>query len=220
MSPVTSSRSVPSPDPAAAAPFDSAEPTEQAEQVVLLDDTGLPVGAAGKTAVHGPDTPLHLAFSCYPTDSDGRVLMSRRALGKQTWPGVWTNGFCGHPAPGEAVEDAIHRRAREELGFAVTDIRPLLPDFRYRAVDAGGVVENEFCPVFTATVVGEPAPAADEVAEVAWARWDDLVAAVRATPFALSPWAVLQVTALADAGWRPGAPAPAPDSGTPSNPGR
>ncbi len=101
--------------------------------------------------------------------------------------------------------DAVHRRAKDELGLDVGDVRPLLPDFRYRAVDPSGVVENEICPVFSARTSGTPAPAADEVAEYTWADWDDLVATVRSAPWALSPWSVMQVTALVGAGWRPGA---------------
>ncbi|PID52987.1 MAG: isopentenyl-diphosphate delta-isomerase, partial [Micrococcales bacterium] len=141
------------------------------EQVVLLGADGKPSGVADKTQVHGADTPLHLAFSVYIFDDRDRVLMTRRALSKPTWPGVWTNSCCGHPAPEEAIEDAVRRRVKHELGFELTDVHSLLPDFGYRAVDDSGVVENEFCPVFWARVPGvapEPKLNADEVATWAW----------------------------------------------------
>ena len=109
------------------------------EQVVLLDPDGTPVGSMDKTRVHGTDTPLHLAFSCYGFDRDGRMLLTRRSLGKQTWPGVWTNTCCGHPSPGEDLESAIRRRLRSELGVEPTSLRPVLPGFRYRAVAPDGV---------------------------------------------------------------------------------
>ncbi|WP_127126986.1 isopentenyl-diphosphate Delta-isomerase [Georgenia sp. SYP-B2076] len=164
-----------------------------AEEVVLLDDHGRPVGTADKAAVHTAATPLHLAFSCHVFDSAGRVLVTRRALTKLTWPGVWTNSFCGHPAPGEASEDAVRRRGRFELRIDVGEPAVVLPDFRYRAVDASGIVENEVCPVYTAWFDGDPAPGADEVAEHRWVAPADLLAAVTAAPWAFSPWLVLQL---------------------------
>lgn len=158
------------------------------ELVVLLADDGTPTGTAPKATVHDTDTPLHLAFSCFLHNDAGEVLMTRRALSKRTWPGVWTNSFCGHPGPEEPFAQAIERRARQELGCAITDITEVLPDFRYRAVDASGVVENEICPVFTARLVGEVRPSTVEVAEFAWIAPADLGRALAAAPFAFSPW--------------------------------
>src|SRR5437868_2928196 len=89
------------------------------EDVVLLDDEGRPCGRAPKAEVHHRNTPLHLAFSCWLLDADGRTLLTRRSAAKRTWPGIWTNSFCGHPAPGEEVEAAVHRRARDELGARI-----------------------------------------------------------------------------------------------------
>ncbi|MDV8002443.1 isopentenyl-diphosphate Delta-isomerase [Rhodococcus sp. IEGM 1408] len=168
-----------------------------AELVVLLDETGRPTGTADKATVHTTDTPLHLAFSCHILDDEGRVLLTRRALDKLTWAGVWTNSVCGHPGPGEDPTEAIVRRAEQELGTRVDGIEPAVPDFRYRAVDDSGIVENEICPVFTARIRADLAPRADEVCAHYWARPEDVRAAVDAAPFAFSPWLVAQVPRMA-----------------------
>ncbi len=166
------------------------------EQVVLVDAAGEPIGVADKVAVHTTDTALHLAFSCHVYNADGLVLVTRRALGKLTWPGVWTNSFCGHPAPGEALPDAIVRRGLFELGITLRDVEVVLPDFRYRAVDASGIVENEVCPVFRAVTHDEVAPNPDEVAEFAWVPPESLHAAAIAAPYAFSPWLGWQLEQL------------------------
>ncbi|MBO9555669.1 isopentenyl-diphosphate Delta-isomerase [Cellulomonas sp.] len=174
--------------------------TAHDDLVVLLDEHGHPCGTAPRPTVHTTATPLHLAFSCYLFSPAGRLLVTRRALTKATWPGVWTNSFCGHPRPGEHMTDAIARHARRELGIAVDGLEELLPDFRYRATDAGGVVENEICPVWFATTDEQVTPSPDEVAEVRWVETVDLGRAVAATPWAFSPWMVEQVRRLAEIG--------------------
>ncbi|GEK16742.1 isopentenyl-diphosphate Delta-isomerase [Cellulomonas persica] len=166
--------------------------------VVLLDDAGRPTGHAPRETVHDAHTPLHLAFSCYVLDDEHRVLMTRRALSKRTWPGVWTNSFCGHPRPGEAPEDAVRRRARDELGLELDELSLLLPRFRYRAEDASGIVENEVCPVWFARAASPISPSPLEVMDHAWVDVTDLGRAIASTPWAFSPWSVLQVSELAD----------------------
>ena len=173
--------------------------THDVELVVLADEHGEATGTAPKATIHTADTPLHLAFSCWLLDAQGRLLMTRRALSKKTWPGVWTNSFCGPPGPGETNEDAVARRSVEELGFApgvVTDITVVVPEFRYRAVDSSGIVENEFCPVFVARLRegAQPAPREDEIDSLAWVDPRDLIAAADAAPFAFSPWLVEELS--------------------------
>jgi isopentenyl-diphosphate delta-isomerase len=169
------------------------------ERVVLLDDAGRSIGSALKSDVHHSTTPLHLAFSCYLFDDVGRVLLTRRALGKRTFPGIWTNSCCGHPAPGEPMGDAVRRRVRQEVGVDIAELRCVLPDFRYHAVAADGVVENEVCPVFCGRAVGPVRPAPDEVMDWAWVPWEQLRMAA-GLPWAISPWAAEQVPLLDAAG--------------------
>ncbi len=171
-------------------------PTPTTELVVLLDDDGQHLGSASKHEVHREDTPLHLAFSCYVFDTDGRLLVTRRALGKRTWPGVWSNSCCGHPAPGEDGPDAVHRRVWQELGITLENLRTRLPDFRYRATDVTGTVENELCPVYTAVTRDRPRVAPDEIADWAWSEWDEFVRIAERAPWLISPWAAQQAPLL------------------------
>lgn len=178
------------------------QPTDVEELVVLLDEQATPIGTRAKAEVHNRQTPLHLAFSLYLFDADDRLLLTRRALGKRTWPGVWTNTCCGHPQPGEQSEDAVRRRVGQELGMELSDLTCVLPDFAYTAVDASGVMENEVCPVFCARTVHpgtDPLANPVEVMDWKWGAWRDIVSSVAATPYVFSPWAVLQVTELAAA---------------------
>ena len=166
------------------------------ESVVLLDDGGHAVGSMDKRAAHHQETPLHLAFSCYVFDRAGRVLVTRRALHKSTFPGEWTNSCCGHPAPGEPIEDAVRRRVLQELGITLDDVRLLLPRFRYHAVMTGGVAENEMCPVYVATTSQLIRPDTDEVAEASWEPWPEFRSAVLDGSRAVSVWCREQVALL------------------------
>ncbi len=170
-----------------------------AELVVLLDSGGRAVGSTAKASVHHGDTPLHLAFSCYVVDGQGRVLVTRRALGKTTFPGLWTNSLCGHPMPGESIVKAVLRRADEELGLrlAPRQVDLVLPEFGYWA-QMDGVVEHEMCPVLLAQVDGESrlCPDADEVEDTAWMPWQKFVDAVLGGKPGWSPWCREQVQQL------------------------
>ncbi|MDQ1618463.1 MAG: isopentenyl-diphosphate Delta-isomerase [Actinomycetota bacterium] len=183
----------------------TAAPPFGEEWVVLLDVQGRPIGSAPKAEVHHGNTPLHLAFSCWVVDERGRTLLTQRSAAKRTWPGAWTNSFCGHPAPGERIEDAVHRRARDELGTTVTEPVTVLPDFRYRAVMDDGTVENEICPVHVARLLYRPDPNPAEVGDLRWVSYAELPAAVADDSSSYSPWMREQLDALLAVGWTPSA---------------
>ena len=166
------------------------------EEVVLLDAFGRPSGTLRKSAVHHARTPLHLAFSCHVVAPDGRVLLTRRAATKPTWPSTWSNACCGHPQPGETLRQAVARRLGDELSLAPRRLGLAIPDFAYRAAMDGGTVEHELCPVVVAEVDGDAVPDPGEVDGVEWTTWEALRRRADERPESLSPWAVAQVAQL------------------------
>ncbi|HHQ4050832.1 TPA: isopentenyl-diphosphate Delta-isomerase [Citrobacter freundii] len=166
----------------------------QTEHVILLNVKGIPSGTLEKYTAHTADTPLHLAFSCWLFNREGQLLVTRRALSKKAWPGVWTNSVCGHPQQEESNEEAVIRRCRFELGVEITPPESIYPDFHYRATDPNGIVENEVCPVFAARITSELLPNSDEVMDYQWCNLSCVLRGIDATPWAFSPWMVMQAT--------------------------
>lgn len=175
-----------------------------AEFVVLLDRHARPIGRECKSAVHHEATPLHLAFSVFLFDDRGRALFQQRALNKVTWPGVWSNTCCGHPAPDESLIDAAHRRLHHELGIEPIELTVALPDFRYRA-RWGSIWENEVCPVLVGRFDGSVRLNPTEVAAVRWINWSDFAATCvneQPSEFAtFSPWSRLEARQLPPQPW-------------------
>jgi isopentenyl-diphosphate delta-isomerase len=190
------------------------------EHVVLVDPAGHALGTAPKTSVHGRETPLHLAFSSYVFDREGRVLLTKRADHKITWPSVWTNSCCGHPLPGEPVDRAVLRRLSYELGLAAGRADLMLPAFSYRAEMANGIVEHELCPVYRVTVDSAVTPNPDEVAETRWMPWKEFAEGAQNGLLAISPWCREQVPLLAELGsdpltWQPASTGDLPPAARP-----
>lgn len=163
------------------------------EQVVLLDENLEACGTMDKALVHTANTPLHLAFSCYIFNAKNELLVTRRALGKKAWPGIWTNSVCGHPMPGESIEDAVKRRCFYEMGLVISVIDLIDPHFSYRATDASGIVENEHCPVFFGYMAEMPEANLQEVMDYFWAPVDQIITGITAVPEVFSPWMVAQL---------------------------
>jgi len=190
----------------------SANPTAPSaprhEHVVLVDAENRPIGTAPKETVHHSSTPLHRGFSVFlfdRTDGEERLLLQQRSSTKRTWPLVWSNSCCGHPALGESVLEAAQRRIAQELGVVAERLEVLLPDYRYRA-ERDGIVENEFCPVLAGSLRCEPVVDRSEVEAVRWIGWRDFLEEIAAQRGDYSPWCVEEAKLLertaAFAEWR------------------
>ncbi len=164
------------------------------EDVILVDPTDREIGLAEKLEAHRQGA-LHRAFSVMVWDSNGRLLLQRRQIGKYHSGGLWTNSCCGHPRPGEPVAEAASRRLYEEMRVACT-LAPL-GHLTYRAELGAGLIEHEFVHIFRGSYDGPVAPDPIECDGYSWSTPEVIRRQIRAVPECFSAWFVKYV----EAGW-------------------
>ncbi len=157
------------------------------EQLILVDEHDNVVGFDEKLAVHRDGGRLHRAFSIFIYNSEGQMLLQRRARAKYHFGGLWTNACCSHPRRGELLEEAAHQRLKFELGFD-THLDEAL-SFIYKSEDPqSGLVEHEFDHVFVGHFDGNPAPNPDEVEAIQWIDVAELQANLKRNASQYTPW--------------------------------
>lgn len=162
----------------------------EAHPVELVDDAGRAIGECRVDEAHRPPGRLHRAFSVVLADRAGRILLQQRAAAKTRFPLRWANSCCGHPAPGQALDDAANRRLREELSVGPVPLTEI-GVYAYRAEDpATGRVEFEYDHVLYGELPPDQPlrPDPDEVAAVRWVDAAQLPAALHANPDDYAPW--------------------------------
>jgi len=156
-----------------------------AEYVVLVDEKDNEIGTEEKIKAH-KDGKLHRAFSIFIFNPKGEFLLQRRALSKYHCGGLWTNTCCSHPRKGEALENAVHRRLMEEMGFDC-ELKEKF-SFLYKAEFSNGLTENELDHIFVGIFEGEPVINKEEVAEFKWMNMDELKKDISENPERYTPW--------------------------------
>lgn len=169
------------------------------ELVVLVDEQNTPIGTMPKDAVHTFTTPLHRGFSLFIFNRNGDILLTKRAVTKKTFPDVWTNTVCGHPAPNEDPIAAAKRRLKDELGLTSGDVKVVAP-YRYKFSDVHGIVENEICPILVGHIHEDPVVNKKEVGEWKWMPWTEFLTEIQNIPDKYSPWCIEEAAILQQKG--------------------
>ena len=105
------------------------KPTDEEDQVILVDAGDRAIGTAPKLAAHREGL-LHRAVSVQLRDHSGRLLLQKRHIGKYHSGGLWSNTCCSHPRPGEDTVAAAQRRLLEEMGIACSLTRLFTASYR------------------------------------------------------------------------------------------
>lgn len=195
------------------------------DMLILVDEQDRVSGAMSKREAHvfSAETPrgwLHRAFSVFIFDQQGRMLITKRAESKITFPGVWTNACCSHPLHGRVPEEvdyaaeaghgadlsmpgakhAARRKLLHELGIEPAqlphdDFR-FLTRFHYWAADtltygdSPPWGEHEVDYILFVRGAVDLTPNVDEVDECRYVTPDELRAMLREDGLRWSPWFV------------------------------
>ncbi len=88
----------------------------------------------------------HFAFSVFLFNTNGNLLIQKRAKNKYHSGGLWSNSCCSHFANLKEFsnkEEIIKRRLKEELGIEFNGELQFIDIFAYKADVGNGLVENE-----------------------------------------------------------------------------
>lgn len=155
------------------------------EQVILVDEQDVQIGLMEKQQAHVEGL-LHRAISVFIFNTNGKMLLHRRAAGKYHSSLLWTNACCSHPRDGERPIDAATRRLKEEMGLRCKLKKAFT--FTYRASLDNGLIEHEYDHVFVGVTDSIPQPAESEVADWIYMSIPYLKEELATNPNKFTPW--------------------------------
>lgn len=155
------------------------------KEVVLVNEMDHPIGVLEKLEAHQKGL-LHRAFSIFIFNDANELMLQRRAFDKYHSGGLWTNTCCSHPAPNEKLEDACHRRLKEEMGFD-TELE-FVTSFIYKAELDHQLTEHEFDHVYLGRYNDIPMINVAEVSEWKFVNLTELEEDMKINPDHYTVW--------------------------------
>jgi len=133
----------------------------------LVDEEGRVVGRALRSQCHGDPSLIHPVVHLLVFDGTGGLLLQLRSRDKDVQPGKWDTSVGGHVGIDEAMEAAVKRETKEELGI---DTDRLDLRFLHRYLNRSSI-ETELVHTFACICSGPFQPDPGEIDEVRfWTR--------------------------------------------------
>ena len=147
----------------------------------VVDRTDTVIGQASREEVHREGL-LHRSAHLLVFDGSGRVLLQKRSMSKDRFPGRWDSSVSGHVDSGEGYDQCIVREAMEEIGIRLE----ATPESLFK-IDACEETDQEFTWVYRTYSGGPFTPDEEEVSEIGWFTGDEVNDLVRTDPDSVSP---------------------------------
>ena len=154
------------------------------EESAVVDEDKKVMGYGTKAEDHHRNI-LHREFSVFIV-KDGKMLIQMRNPDKYHSGGLWSNTCCSHQRLGEVLEESVHRRMLEEMGFDC-DMKELF-SFVYRTAFRTDLIEYEYDHVFAGSYDGDISLNTEEASEIRWISFADLKDELLHTPEKFSSW--------------------------------
>ena len=135
---------------------------EDSEIFDIVDDSDEVMGSASRNEVHKRGL-KHRSVHLLIFNKQGSVLLQKRSMEKDTFPGTWDSSVSGHVDSGETYDEAVIRESWEELGVKFEGV----PEKIFK-VDACKETDNEFSWVYRHFSEGPFSPNVDEISEIKW----------------------------------------------------
>ncbi len=120
------------------------------ELIDVLTPDGAPTGIRKtKSDVHR-DGDFHCDAHVWIVTPERRVLLQRRSIRKENYPGLWDVSAAGHLSAGESAVEAAIRETREEIGLAIEagELEYVTTTREHAVLNAGTYLDNEIHEVF------------------------------------------------------------------------
>lgn len=92
---------------------------KQSELFYLVDDEDRVLGSVTRGEAHHSNSIKHRSVMIVLFNERGHLLLQKRSLIKDTFPGFWTVSTSGHVSYGQSYDEAAQRELMEELGLKV-----------------------------------------------------------------------------------------------------
>jgi isopentenyl-diphosphate delta-isomerase len=158
------------------------------QRLIVVDENGKKITTATREECHHGEGLPHLAFVAFLRRRNGKFILTKRSYKKSLWGNYWDGSVVSHVLPGETVEHAASRRAREELGVEVEfqDLGAFYYHQKY-----GNDSENEYCHVLLGNYDGKVEINPIEISQIHEENCDNILKSIRKKDKLYTPWMII-----------------------------